>query len=74
MKPKHEVCCAFSELQVKEIWELEQSFACFLFLFLKRMIQGIALAFTGKVWKLAQVVDSIFRKQLSYFCFMYCFL
>lgn len=31
MKPKYEVCCAFSELQVKEVWELEQSFAWFLF-------------------------------------------
>lgn len=62
MKPKYDVYCAFSKLQVKDIWELEQSFAWFLFSFLRRMIQGITFAFTRKVWKLTQVANSLFSE------------
>lgn len=75
MKPKYEICCAFSELQVKETWELEQSYACFLFLFLKRVIQGIAFVFTIKVRKRAQVVNSLFSvnsRLVSALCIIFC--
>lgn len=75
MKHKHEVCSAFSEFQVEEVWELEQSPAWFLFSFLRRVIQGIAFAFTRKVWELTQVVNSLFSENnclISDFYIIFC--
>ena len=46
---------------MKEIWELEQSFAWFLFIF-KKNDTGNCFSFTKEVWKLTQLANSLFSE------------